>query len=198
MASFTYENSVHAFIESLATEKGFSAHTCRAYQHDLEEFFGFLKMNPELQKAPAAASESVDPLQVDGLMIRGYLGYLYQKNSKTTVARKLSAIRSFYKSLVRRGVLEINPAEMIHTPKQDKAIPTYLPVDEMFRLLDSIQTDTLLGLRNRAIFETLYSCGLRVSELAGMNTSNVIFQQHTCGFRVKEAKIGLSRSAKKL
>ena len=64
---------------------------------------------------------------------------------------------------------------MIHTPKQDKAIPTYLAVDEMFRLLDSIQADTLLGLRNRAVFETLYSCGLRVSELAGMNTSDVDF-----------------------
>ena len=175
MASSNHENFIHAFIESLATEKGFSAHTCRAYQHDLEEFFGFLKMNPELQKASAAASESVDPLAVDGLMIRRYLGYLYRKNSKTTVARKLSAIRSFYKSLVRRGVLEINPAELIHTPKQDKVIPTYLPVDEMFRLLDSIQADTLLGLRNRAIFETLYSCGLRVSELAGMNTSDVDF-----------------------
>jgi integrase/recombinase XerC len=175
MASSTYENFVHAFIESLTTEKGFSDHTCRAYQHDLGEFFGFLKMNPELQRAPAATSESVDPLHVDGLMIRRYLGYLYQKNSKATVARKLSAIRSFYKSLVRRGVLEINPAEMIHTPKQDKAIPTYLAVDEMFRLLDSIQADTLLGLRNRAIFETLYSCGLRVSELAGMNTSDVDF-----------------------
>ena len=105
MVSSTDDNFIHAFIESLITEKGFSAHTCRAYQHDLKEFFGFLKMNPELQKTDAATSESVDPLQVDGLMIRRYLGYLYQKNSKTTVARKLSAIRSFYRSLVRRGVL---------------------------------------------------------------------------------------------
>jgi len=175
MASSTYANFIHAFIESLTTEKGYSTHTCRAYQHDLEEFFGFLEIHPETQKAPPAVSASVDVLRVDGLMIRRYLAYLYQKNSKATVARKLSAIRSFYKSLVRRGVLEINPAEMIHTPKQDKTIPTYLPVDEMFRLLDSIQKDTLLGLRNRAIFETLYSCGLRVSELAGMNTSDVDF-----------------------
>jgi integrase/recombinase XerC len=175
MVSSPYDTYIHAFIESLTTEKGFSANTCRAYQHDLEEFFGFLKKNPELRNASAMVSESVDPLHVDGLMIRRYLGYLYQKNSKTTVARKLSAIRSFYKWLVRRGMLEINPAEVIHTPKQDKAIPAYLAVDEMFRLLDSIQADTLLGLRNRAIFETLYSCGLRVSELAGMNTSNVDF-----------------------
>ena len=124
MASSSYENFVHAFIESLATEKGFSAHTCRAYQHDLEEFFVFLKKGPEMRKSPAAESEAFDPLDVDGLMIRRYLGYLYRRNSKATVARQLSAIRSFYKSLVRRGVLEINPAEMIHTPKQDKAIPT--------------------------------------------------------------------------
>lgn len=175
MAPAAYENFIHSFLESLATEKGFSVHTCRAYQHDLQEFFSFLNPDPGMRKEHAPASESVDPLHVDGLMIRRYLGYLYQKNSKATVARKLSAIRSFFKFLIRRGVLEINPAEMIHTPKQDKAIPSYLPVDEMFRLLDSIQADSLLGLRNRAIFETLYSSGLRVSELAGMNTSDLNF-----------------------
>ncbi len=175
MAPAAYENFIHSFLESLATEKGFSVHTCRAYQHDLQEFFSFLNPDPGMRKEHAPASESVDPLHVDGLMIRRYLGYLYQKNSKATVARKLSAIRSFFKFLIRRGVLEVNPTEMIHTPKQDKAIPSYLPVDEMFRLLDSIQADSLLGLRNRAIFETLYSSGLRVSELAGMNTSDLNF-----------------------
>jgi integrase/recombinase XerC len=100
---------------------------------------------------------------------------LHRQNKRTTIARKLSAVRSFFKFLVKQGVVEQNPAELILTPKQDKTIPAYLSVDEMFRLLDSIQTDTLLGLRNRAIFETLYSSGIRVSELAGLNFSDVDF-----------------------
>ena len=100
---------------------------------------------------------------------------MHGRNKKTTIARKLSAIRSFFRFLVKRGLLSENPAELVLTPKQDKTIPVYLSVDEMFRLLDSIQTDTLLGLRNRAIFETLYSSGIRVSEIAGMNCSHVDF-----------------------
>jgi integrase/recombinase XerC len=113
--------------------------------------------------------------QIDPIVIRGYLGFLHQKNKKTTIARKLSAIRSYFKFLVKKGIISENPAEMVLTPKQDKSIPAYLSVDEMFRLLDSIQTDTLLDLRNRAIFETLYSSGMRVSELANMNLSDVDF-----------------------
>jgi integrase/recombinase XerC len=108
-------------------------------------------------------------------MVREFLGALHKKNQKTTVARKLSAIRSFFRYLVKHGALRENPADSILTPKQNKTIPVYLPVDDMFRLLDSIKTDTLLGLRNRAIFETLYSSGVRVSEIAGMNVSDVDF-----------------------
>jgi integrase/recombinase XerC len=110
---------------------------------------------------------------VDNLLIRGYLGYLHQKNSKATVARKLSSIRSFFRYMVKLGIINESPADAILTPKQSKKIPVYLPVDEMFRLLDSIKGDSLLGLRNRAIFETLYSCGIRVSELAGLNTQDI-------------------------
>ncbi len=177
MTSLYGENLIRTYIESLITEKGFSKHTCRAYRHDLEEFFAFLNNGQVVGNDSGAKEQKVGPGQVDGLMIRGYLGFLYRKNAKTTVARKLSAIRSFFRYLVRCRVLDDNPAEMINTPKQDKTIPTYLAVDEMFRLLDSIQADNLLGLRNRAIFETLYSCGIRVSELAGMNVPDVDFSK---------------------
>ena len=91
---------------------------------------------------------------------------------------KLSAIRSFFRFLVKHGVIQDNPADMILTPKQGKSLPVYLPVDDMFRLLDSIKTDTLLSMRNRAIFETLYSSGIRVSELAGMDVSHIDFAQN--------------------
>jgi len=152
-------------------------HTCRAYQHDLEEFFSYLNRREIAANGSGGSAQAVGPSQIDGLMIRSYLGFLYKKNAKTTVARKLSAIRSFFRYLVKGGLLEDNPADMVNTPKQDQPIPTYLPVDEMFRLLDSIQADNTLGLRNRAMFETLYSCGIRVAELAGMDITDVDFSK---------------------
>ena len=168
MKAMPLEDLVRVFIESLATEKGFSENTCRGYRNDLEEFLKYLAANRR--------HRGDDPLKidyVDTITIRGYLGYLHKRNKKTTIARKLSALRSFFNFLVRRGAADDYPADSILTPKQDKTIPAYLPVDEMFRLLDSIKTNRVLDLRNRAIFETLYSCGIRVSELVGLNTIDV-------------------------
>lgn len=117
---------------------------------------------------------------MQSLHIRGYLGYLHRKkNRKSTIARKLSAVRSFFKYNVKRGLVEDNPSDSILTPKQEKSIPAYLSVDDMFRLLDSITTNRILDLRNRAIFEVLYSCGIRVSELVGMKTTDVDFGRET-------------------
>ena len=155
---------VDAFIESLAAEKGYSENTCRAYRADLTDFCSFVK-----------ASEDQPVQGIDALTIRRYLGILHRRNRKSTTARKLSAIRSFFRYLVKHGLLEHNPTDSVLTPRQEHPIPTYLSVDDMFRLIDSIQTDNLLGLRNRAIFETIYSCGLRVSEVAGLNCSDIDF-----------------------
>jgi integrase/recombinase XerC len=166
---------VSTFIETLAVEKGYSENTCRGYRNDLEGFMEYLAQNP---LAGNQRSQFGDPVKIDGIhaiTIRGYLGWLHKKNKKTTIARKLSAVRSFFKFLVKRGLIDDNPAASILTPKQDKTIPEYLPVDEMFRLLDSIQTASILDLRNRAIFETLYSCGIRVAELVGMDVRSVEF-----------------------
>lgn len=166
---------IDSFLESLVTEKGYSDHTRRAYRKDLLDFFSFLAASHFTGSAGRKRLPGVKLEQIDGIMLRGYLGFLHRKNKKTTIARKLSAIRSFFKYLVKNGVISENPAELVLTPKQDKTLPVYLSVDEMFRLLDSIQTDTLLGLRNRAIFETLYSSGIRVSELADMDFADVDF-----------------------
>jgi integrase/recombinase XerC len=167
------ENWVTPFVESLAAEKGYSEHTCRAYQQDLEEFIGFLATQED---PDPAGSGNRSGIRIDGLLIREYLGVLHKKNSKATIARKLSAIRSFFRHLVRLGAATENPADVVATPKQDKRIPDYLSVDQMFHLLDFTPPDTLLVDRNRAILETLYSSGIRVSELAGMNVSDVDFQ----------------------
>jgi integrase/recombinase XerC len=172
MMSPFLKHQIRSFIDSLHSEKGYAANTCRAYSHNLDEFVSFVSktfFSNENQKA----ADLLKADQIDSLMIRGYLGFLYKKNKKVTIARKLSAVRSFFRFLVKHGVILDNPLDLILTPKQNKAIPVYLPVDDIFRLLDSIKTDTLAGIRNRAIFETLYSSGVRVSELEGLNIFDV-------------------------
>jgi len=173
------KNLIRSFIESLETEKGYAENTCRGYRKDLEEFVSYLVESHFPGKRRVPDGDLVDINDVNGIHIRGYLGYLHKRNKKSTIARKLSAVRSFFKFLVKRGITEDNPSDSILTPKQDKIIPAYLPVDEMFRLLDSIQTENILDVRNRAIFEILYSCGIRVSELVGMNTIDVDIKGET-------------------
>jgi integrase/recombinase XerC len=169
------KNLISSFVKSLYAEKGYSKNTCRAYLHDLNEFASFIFSSWFSENMSKTKADSFRADQIEGLMIRGFLGFLHKKNKKATIARKLSAIRSFFRELVKHGVILENPVELILTPKQEQTIPAYLPVDDMFRLLDSIKADNLAGLRNRAIFETLYSCGLRVSELSGMNLFDVDF-----------------------
>jgi len=183
MKAMPVENLISVFIEALAAEKGFSENTCRGYRNDLKQFLLYLEENH-----PVRGNEPVAIDRVDGITIRGYLGRLHKRNKKTTIARKLSALRSFFHFWVKRGEIQENPAESILTPKQEKTIPAYLSVDEMFRLLDSIHTSKLLDLRNRAIFETLYSCGIRVSELVGLDTGDVDHRQNLIRVLGKGAK----------
>jgi integrase/recombinase XerC len=173
MKSAAMDAWISTFVESLASEKACSANTCRAYEHDLKEFLNFLSSEALSVQGGKTARGEINPDQVNGLSIRGYLGFLHRKNSKTTIARKLSAIRSFFNYLVKRGATADNPAGMVRTPKRGQTIPNYLSVDDMFRLLDSLYKNTLPGLRNRAIFETLYSAGIRVSELSGLNVTDI-------------------------
>ena len=175
MARPTIMKMISDFIESLSVEKGYSENTCRGYRKDLEGFVEYLARYHLLGSRRRQTAADIKIEDINAIAIRGYLGWLHRKNKKTTIARKLSAVRSFFKFLVKRGIIDDSPADSILTPKQDKTIPEYLPVDEMFRLLDSIQTGSILDLRNRAIFETLYSCGIRVSELVGMTVLDVDF-----------------------
>ncbi|MDP2862386.1 MAG: tyrosine recombinase XerC [Desulfobacterales bacterium] len=196
MGKHPIDGMTGSFIETLASEKGYSANTCRAYRNDLTEFASFAA-----EGAVSDGEEDKMPFMVedaDHLMIRGYLGFLHKRNKKKSIARKLSALRSFFRYLVRQGIIQNSPADLILTPKQDKNIPAYLTVDEMFRLLDSIRTDTLPGLRNRAIFETMYSTGIRVSELSGLNASSIDFSQSVIkvfGKGSKERIVPIGRKA---
>ncbi len=173
---------IDRFVESLASEKGYSIHTCQAYQHDLEEFAEICAglLNKDIPDIQADA--------IDALIIRGYLGRLYSSNKKSSIARKLSAIRSFYRFLIRRSLIDTNPAESVRTPKQDKPIPVWLAVDDMFRLLNGVDVSTLLGTRDAAMLETLYSTGIRVSELTGINLYDVDSAQGLIRIRGKGNK----------
>ena len=167
---------IQSFIDSLGAEKGYSAHTIRAYAHNLAELAAYVAGNPEWARSEPQRLLSVRLDQVDVMQIRGYLGYLHGRNRKITIARKLSAIRSLFRYAHKHGLVAENPTEAMRTPKHGTPIPVYLPVDDMFRLLEAIKPVGLLGLRNSAILETLYSSGVRVSELAGLDMADVDFQ----------------------
>ena len=193
------EHQITSFMESILSEKGYATNTCRAYLHDLTELAAFIRENFLSGKENRKAWEQFGAEQIDSLMIRSYLGFLSRKNKKVTIARKLSSVRSFFRYLVKQGIVLDNPLDLILTPKQEKTIPSYLTVDDMFRLLDSIGNDTLLDLRNRAILETLYSSGIRVSELSGMNVFDIDFKR--CLIRVlgkgnKERMVPIGKKAK--
>ena len=153
------------FIAKLEHEKGFSEHTLRAYHKDLLQFDNFLK---------AEKRSSLE--SVNHLLLRRFLAVLRSKNySKTTIARKLASIRSFFKFLIREGELVANPFEMLRTPKQDKKLPHFLSITEVDVLLKTPDSSTLMGLRDMAIMETLYSTGIRVSELVGLDEGSIDF-----------------------
>lgn len=165
---------IESFIEALSAEKGFSPNTCRAYRNDLEQFAAHIQGS---EIGLSRGGEKVGVRDLDDVAIRSYMGFLYKKNQKSTIARKLSALRSFFRFLVKRGVISTNPAERVLTPKRGRSVPHYLPVDEIFRLLDGLKGKSVLALRNRAILETLYSTGIRVAELAGMDVGDVDFNK---------------------
>lgn len=181
---------VESFLEALAFEKGYAASTCRAYRRDLKELVAYLSdvradvradclssgaEEPELpaRPEPEKAPDPVFPGEVTVAEIRGFVASLHGRNRRSTVARKLAAVRSFFRHLARRGVIAESPAATVQPPRQSKPVPGYLSVDEAFQLLDSIPSETVLGARNRAMFETLYSSGIRVSELVGLDTPDV-------------------------
>lgn len=188
---------IDAFIEAIRSQKGYSPHTVRNYRSDLEQFHNFLrgKGGPSKKTNPWPAMESIDyPI------IREYFGSLFGKYKKSTIARKLSAVRSLFAFVEKKGLLTHNPSADISSPKLEKYIPSYLPVDEMFRLLQRPDISRPLGKRDRAILEVLYSCGLRVSELSGLDTGDVDFHQRlvkVMGKGNKERIVPIGREALK-
>ena len=155
-----YESASQKFFAYLEAGRGASPHTIRNYGVDLREFFSFLD-----GKALA---------EVDPLAIRGFLAHLKSRSqAKATLSRKLAALRSFFKYLTRENYLKTNPVLGISTPKREKKLPHFLDVNEVTHLLEAPSGKNWEGKRDRSILETLYSSGVRVSELVGLNRGDV-------------------------
>src|SRR5437762_11749992 len=117
-------------------------------------------------------------LKCEPLTIREFLAYLYAQNyTKSTTARKLATLRSFYKFLIRRGVVSVNPPSTIRTPTQEKRLPTCLDLEQVQKLLDAPGDADLLSARDKAMLEVLYSSGIRVSELVELEMSDLDLQE---------------------
>ena len=151
--------SIAAFLRALAVERGASAHTVRSYRTDLAQFQAFL------------AREGLSrPDDVDGRTVRAVLASLHaRKIDRVSVARKLAAVRSYLRFLVRQGVLTSNPARQVVAPRLPRKLVTFLPIDEAAALMDVPGA----RVRDHAILELLYASGLRVSELSGLDLADV-------------------------
>jgi integrase/recombinase XerC len=153
------------YIQYLEAERNASPYTVRNYKDDLLDFLYFLK------------KKKIDPLnetKVDRHVLRDYLSELVERGiAKASIARKLSAIRSFYRYLVREEIIPKNPVEQVSSPKLDKRLPSFLTQEEMEKLLGAPDLSTPLGQRDRAFLELLYASGLRVSELVGLTLEQI-------------------------
>jgi integrase/recombinase XerC len=175
---------VAQFLEYLKLERHFSDYTVKSYGADLVQFGQYLA--GEIGRpigAPEAARitpEQVDEksLKCEPLTIREFLAYLYGQNyTKSTTARKLATLRSFYKFLIRRGLVASSPLSSIRTPKQEKRLPKCLDLDQVQKLLDAPGDSDVLSARDKAMLEVLYSSGIRVSELVELEMADLDLQE---------------------
>lgn len=154
------------FLRHLAFEKNASEHTVKSYREDLTQAVEFFRTK--------LGSPQAKPDQISTRVLRSFLVWLHEQGyAKSTIARRLASVRSWCRYLCREGKLPANPTDGLRGPRQDKKLPHFLGEEPITRLLEAPAPDTVFGLRDRAILETLYSSGLRVSELTGLNLPDV-------------------------
>ncbi|MCK5595385.1 tyrosine recombinase XerC [bacterium] len=157
-------SNVQKFITYLEIERNVSEYTIKAYSSDIGQFLKFLEIDKEELE------------NITHRTIRKFLAHLQNKGcSNKSIGRKLAVIRSFFKFLVREGYQKTNPTLAVSTPKADKKLPEFLTVENMIKLIEKPDKNDILGIRDRAIFETLYSTGIRVGELTYLNIRDIDF-----------------------
>lgn len=160
------DEALAEFLRHLALEKNASEHTVKSYREDLTQALDFFRTKLG-DRTPA-------PDRLTTRLLRAYLAWLHEQNyARSTIARRLAAVRSWCRFLCRQGVLSTNPADGLRGPRQEKKLPHFVGREDMARLLATPPGDTPLGVRDRALLETLYSAGVRVSELTGLNVADL-------------------------
>ncbi len=163
------KSEIGDFLDYLTFERNVSANTVEAYRDDLESFLRFL-----CNDYFTIERDLVDLRKVDHLTVRAYLAHLARRKlARTSIARHLSALRSFFKYLMREGLAEANPARTVATPKREKHLPAVMQPSDISLLLEQPDLETNLGIRDRAWLELLYASGLRISELVGIDLDDI-------------------------
>ena len=179
------ERLLEQFFEHLRYERNASEHTLRNYRIDLGQFHDHL--------APAdpatGARREFDVRQIDHITIREWLASLHAAGKqKSSIARKVASLRTFFQFLLREGVVPANPAKLVSTPRLEKKLPVHLTVEDAVRFIETPDTQTDLGKRDRAILEMLYGTGVRVSELTKLNLRDVDFKNKMVRVKGKRRK----------
>jgi integrase/recombinase XerC len=189
------EQLLTQFLEHLRYERNVSEHTLRNYASDLNQFLDHLApAHPQTSKRPP-----VDIAQIDHITIREWLSSLHSaQKKKSSVARKLAALRTFFQFAVREGLLELNPAKLVSTPRLEKKLPQHLSIEEAIKFIETPDVETDLGKRDRAMLELMYATGVRVSELTKMGLADVDFKNRlirVTGKRRKERIVPFGEEA---
>ena len=167
------EQLLTQFLEHLRFERNVSEHTLRNYASDLTQFLDHLApAHPQSGKRA-----QVEIVQIDHITIREWLSTLHStQKKKSSVARKLAALRTFFQFAVREGLLELNPAKLVSTPRLEKKLPQHLSIEEAVKFIETPDVETDLGKRDRAMLELMYATGVRVSELTKMDLADIDFK----------------------
>jgi integrase/recombinase XerC len=158
--------AIESFLDALKKKERASQHTVRAYEGDL--FHWEKSLGEKGIRAVSGLSQSLQPIH-----LRSYLSGLYESHEKSSICRRLSAIRSFLKFLRAQGLIDRDVGKLIHTPKTDRNLPLFLKIEEIQELIEAPDVTSALGRRDRAIFEVMYGCGIRVSEAVGLDVADV-------------------------
>jgi integrase/recombinase XerC len=160
------QEALAEFLHHLSLEKNASPHTVKSYREDLIQALDFFRTR--------LGNSAPRPDKLNTRLVRAYLAWLHEQGyAKSTIARRLAAVRSWCRFLCRQSVLKVNPTDGLRGPRLDQKLPHFVQREDMLRLLATPPAEEPLGVRDRAILETLYSAGLRVSELTGLNGEDV-------------------------
>ena len=164
------EDYLNQFLQHLRYERNVSTHTLRNYSSDLLQFRDYLLLKGGVKDIPVS--------EIDHLTIREWMASLHGLNKKkTSIARKLASLRTFFQFLIREGVQETNPAKLVATPKIERKLPNHLSMEDAVRFIETPDLNTDLGKRDRAILEFLYATGMRVGELVNLDLKDIDFRE---------------------